>query len=243
MQALVIGDIHGCLPELTALIGAIPSDCTPYLVGDLIDRGPSSEAVIDYVRANSIACVRGNHEAMAIEALPLLREYIADPTPGARYYLGGTDWFYNGGHDVFNQYIANSSLEKLVSDIEWLATLPLFITTGIVDSDGLELLVSHTFTGKYRDLALVAALDPFDFVWSREQPDGAYETYYNIFGHTPTNYLTRLASPPEPIFHPTACNIDTGCCYPTTGRGVLTGVYFPSLSVIQINLGASHVTT
>jgi len=65
MQTLVIGDIHGCWQELQALLeksGISDSDVVISL-GDLVDRGPDSPAVLSFFkdRPNAFALL-GNHE-------------------------------------------------------------------------------------------------------------------------------------------------------------------------------------
>lgn len=242
MKAFVIGDIHGCFQELQELIQDIDRSTTRIIcVGDLIDRGPQSEAVIDFIRSNNIECVKGNHEYMAIECLSDLIIYNDDPTnPKVLYNLYESDWFYNGGHDVLNQYKQNSSVQKLIDDIRWLGTLPLLIRTGIIDEYGLELVVSHTYCGD-RNLERATKL-PSDFVWNRTQPHSKrnISNYYNIYGHTPVDYVNQkkynrnYVGPIEPEWFDGACNIDTGCCYDTPTRGYLTGVFFPSLEVKQV---------
>lgn len=241
MQALVIGDIHGCLDELKELIQGIDRAKTRIiLVGDLIDRGPESEGTIDFVRSNNIECVKGNHELMAEKCLPALDQYITSFNAKGLYELYESDWFYNGGHDVFNQYRDTDSLYKLATDIKWLAQLPFYIETGIVNDSGLELLVSHTWRS-YKKLE-AASRGGFNFLWSREQPGTTKNNskYYNIYGHTPVDYVNPIkyrkgsAQLPEPKWFDGAAAIDTGCTYNIPGRGYLTGVYFPSLDVIQV---------
>ena len=74
----VVGDVHGCYFELLQLeakahaaaqaAGAIPFFV---LVGDLIDRGPSSREVVHHVmqgvKNGTHYCVAGNHEAIFLE--------------------------------------------------------------------------------------------------------------------------------------------------------------------------------
>lgn len=67
-RTVVIGDVHGCLGELEALvkrIGVTPDDQV-YFVGDLIARGPDSLGVLDLVLSLNARCVCGNHEAKLI---------------------------------------------------------------------------------------------------------------------------------------------------------------------------------
>ncbi|MEZ5514232.1 MAG: metallophosphoesterase [Steroidobacteraceae bacterium] len=91
----VVGDIHGEYEPLRSLLGFLGySSCGEHsqgrrlvFVGDLVDRGPDSVAVVEWVQrlvARDLAqCVLGNHE------LNLLR--------GAR--KDGNGWFFAKDHD------------------------------------------------------------------------------------------------------------------------------------------------
>jgi serine/threonine protein phosphatase 1 len=74
MRTLAIGDIHGCHTALTALLGQIQPSPEDYLIflGDYIDRGPASRAVIDSLieleKTTRCVFLRGNHEAMILAA-------------------------------------------------------------------------------------------------------------------------------------------------------------------------------
>jgi len=65
MRRLVIGDIHGCRRELLELLsrfGPAPDD-EIIAIGDVVDRGPESSAIVDFVRsAPQIRVLMGNHE-------------------------------------------------------------------------------------------------------------------------------------------------------------------------------------
>jgi len=171
---------------------------------------------------------------MAIECIPDIEN---DNT----FSLHTSNWFFNGGDSVYTSY---ETKEELLIDLKWLDTLPLYIATGIVDEFDLELLVSHTWcSGK--DLTK-ADMFPYAFVWDREQPSTRKNTskYYNIYGHTPVDYINQhkyhkpntLEVTPEPEWFDGAAAIDTGCAYNIRGRGVLTGVFFPSLQIKQVKL-------
>ncbi|MFE8013104.1 polynucleotide kinase-phosphatase [Streptomyces antibioticus] len=69
----IIGDIHGCSAELESLLGKLgyadgvhPEGRQAVFVGDLVDRGPDSPAVLRrvmaMVKAGDALCVPGNHE-------------------------------------------------------------------------------------------------------------------------------------------------------------------------------------
>lgn len=66
---IIVGDVHGCLPELQALVDAVAltREDTLVFVGDLLDKGPDSAGVVRFVRGLSedgftVKLVKGNHE-------------------------------------------------------------------------------------------------------------------------------------------------------------------------------------
>ncbi|MBZ0286288.1 MAG: metallophosphoesterase, partial [Anaerolineae bacterium] len=65
MRTLVIGDIHGCYAELQTLLeqAALTSDDQIIAIGDLVDRGMDSKAVLEFFRTTPNArSIQGNHE-------------------------------------------------------------------------------------------------------------------------------------------------------------------------------------
>jgi serine/threonine protein phosphatase 1 len=74
MRHLALGDVHGCFRSLTALADFVPLRPEDNLItlGDYIDRGPNSRAVldwlIDYSRRGKLVALRGNHEIMMLRA-------------------------------------------------------------------------------------------------------------------------------------------------------------------------------
>ena len=76
-----IGDVHGRLDLLRALESQIAEDASGregetwvILLGDIVDRGPSSAQVIDHLIAPPSEglrrfCLRGNHEALMLDFL------------------------------------------------------------------------------------------------------------------------------------------------------------------------------
>ncbi|MGA9866468.1 MAG: metallophosphoesterase [Acetobacteraceae bacterium] len=104
-RVYAIGDIHGCLAQLTALHAMIEADlaarpvAAPLLVhiGDYVDRGPDTAGVIERLRhgppVTGVPTVnlKGNHEQTMIEALA-----------GER--AAGTDWLFHGGKPAMESY-------------------------------------------------------------------------------------------------------------------------------------------
>ena len=68
MRHIFIGDVHGMLDELTNLLRKLElrKDDQIVFVGDLLDKGPDSAAVVRLVRnlstTHSVVLVLGNHE-------------------------------------------------------------------------------------------------------------------------------------------------------------------------------------
>ena len=71
MAVYLIGDVQGCDEALSRLLHTLdfsPSRDTAYLLGDLVNRGPDSLAVLRRLRAlgSSAQCVLGNHDLHAL---------------------------------------------------------------------------------------------------------------------------------------------------------------------------------
>lgn len=71
---LAIGDIHGCISALATLVdfvGLRPDD-TIVTLGDYVDRGPDSSAVLDFIiklgKTHNLVPLRGNHEIMMLDS-------------------------------------------------------------------------------------------------------------------------------------------------------------------------------
>jgi serine/threonine protein phosphatase 1 len=74
-RLIAIGDIHGCDAALRGLIGVIaptPDDTLVFL-GDYVDRGPDSKAVISTLielsRFTRVVPIKGNHEEMMLNVI------------------------------------------------------------------------------------------------------------------------------------------------------------------------------
>lgn len=111
-RVYAIGDIHGCLTELTALFALIEADmetatgmdCTVVAVGDYCDRGPDTKGVLDFLiektasyKGNSrrkLVCLRGNHDQRFLEFLDL-----PDQTGEAFLTYGGRQTLASYGID------------------------------------------------------------------------------------------------------------------------------------------------
>lgn len=133
----VIGDIHGCHDQLETLLDKIWQtegyDAHIITVGDMIDRGPDSSAVLQRLKAlqhvagSRLTCLKGNHEQMMLD-------FLANPE------AAGLRWIQAGGLNTLESFqvtwggqtnslieIAEQLCEKLGSDLlAWLEALPTF---------------------------------------------------------------------------------------------------------------------
>ena len=85
----VVGDIHGCFEKLERELVELGFDETKdrlFSVGDLVDRGPSSEKVLYWLAKHWLHAVRGNHEQMAID-------FIDGNSDRYMYSYNGGQWF------------------------------------------------------------------------------------------------------------------------------------------------------
>jgi serine/threonine protein phosphatase 1 len=95
-RTIAIGDIHGCVQALDAIVEAIQPtrDDRLVLLGDYVDRGPDSRAVIDRLLELDSRCqmvpLLGNHELMLLRS----RESAAE----RRF------WLQFGGRETLDSY-------------------------------------------------------------------------------------------------------------------------------------------
>lgn len=76
MARFALTDIHGCALTLKALVQEqlkLKKEDELYILGDLINKGPDSKGVIDYIlelqeEKYTVKCLRGNHDQMLIDA-------------------------------------------------------------------------------------------------------------------------------------------------------------------------------
>lgn len=87
---LAVGDIHGHFARLQEVLDAYGFDSARdrlFSVGDMIDRGPDSEAAIQWLDQPWFHAVQGNHEDLAIRHV---RTGLVDADNWRRY---GGGWF------------------------------------------------------------------------------------------------------------------------------------------------------
>jgi serine/threonine protein phosphatase 1 len=218
-RLIAIGDIHGCLNPLTALVEKISptKDDTLIFLGDYVDRGPDSKGVIDYLLKlrDAINCVflMGNHEVMMLDYLD---------------FGSNSNWDVNGGKSTLDSYRDGGDFHIPESHIKFLSECKFYYETEkyFFVHGGLKPTRSIAQNLKY--------LKPIDFVWEREHldPEHLFRQDYPwektvVCGHTPR---------PEPVILDKLISLDTGCVYnqsPELGR--LTAIRLPSLEIVQVD--------
>lgn len=214
-RRIFIGDVHGHysgLMRLTTMIAPTSTD-TLHFVGDLIDRGPRSAQVVEFVRQNNYPCVLGNHEHLLLNAFP-------DENPHLGAFQG---WLNSGGQPTLTSY---PSTEALLEHVEWLKTLPLYLDLG-------DILLVHAGLNPQKSLA---EQNQMDFCWIRDDfhrhPVPFFKDKRVITGHTITFTLPGVA-PGQIAQGPGWLDIDTGGYHPKSGW--LTAVDIDHELVYQVN--------
>ncbi|ACF13027.1 metallophosphoesterase [Chloroherpeton thalassium ATCC 35110] len=217
---IAIGDIHGCILSLKALIQKLDLSEKPQLVflGDYVDRGPNSKGVIDFLIElnDSYPCVflKGNHEVMMQDYL--IGDCIFD------------NWKYNGGTETLASYQENGHLSIPSSHLKFLAQCRytyetddyVFVHGGLKPEfsirENLENGSNESMVWERTHLSKEAI--------STEHPNWEKTV---ICGHTPQH---------SPLLLKRLICIDTGCVYYSTrpGFGRLTAIELPSRKITQV---------
>jgi serine/threonine protein phosphatase 1 len=203
----VIGDIHGLLSVLDALLDEIRADMARNPVaeariislGDMVDRGPQSKEVVARLMnppgdLPPVSVVKGNHEAQLLAFL--------DDTPVHPWWMGAS----GGGSETLRSYGVTPPAgygEDAVPPEEWararadalavfppehdrfLRSLPTSIRSG-------DLLFVHAGVDPSRPFS---AQQDEDLLWIREPFLSSTESwdFFVVHGHTPRPVVERSA--------------------------------------------------
>ena len=187
MRVLIIGDVHGCLNTLKALLEENWKQGELLIfLGDLIDRGCYTPETVEYVRnlqkkyPDCVQVLLGNHENEFIEHF--------DHGPNQ-------NWLWQTGTKTLQDYEEKGY--DLFKDLAWFKTLPLFYETDSV-------FVSHAGISAF-------SRDPYDLnnpesiIWNRSKKKAIGKM--QVIGHTP--------NPNGPSYdkESNTWNIDTAAVY------------------------------
>ena len=224
----IIGDVHGCHAELVELLVSLgyevndegtgashPDGRRALFLGDLVDRGPASPAVLRLVMAmvdtGSALCLPGNHEVKLFRALQgrkvttghglalTLEQLAAEPPEFSKQVATFIDGLI--GHYVLDDgklVVAHAGLPANMHGRASGAVRSFSLygdTTGETDQYGLP--VRYPWAEDYRGEAMV------------------------VYGHTPI---------PEPVWLNRTICIDTGCVF----GGRLTALRYPENEIVSV---------
>ena len=224
----IIGDVHGCYDELVELLGGLgyevagggddahhPDGRRALFLGDLVDRGPATPAVLRLVMgmvgAGHALCIPGNHEAKLLRALR-----GASTTTG--HGLAETLAQLEREPSEFRAQVVDF-IDGLVSHFMLDGGRLVAAHAGMrADMQGRASAAVRAFalygdtTGETDDYGL-----PVRYPWAEDYRGDAWVVY----GHTPVPEATWL--------NRTIC-IDTGCVF----GGRLTALRYPERELVSV---------
>lgn len=197
-----IPDIHGQDALLEDALDRIArdggKDARIIFLGDLVDRGPNSRAVIDRLMMGQAqgrpwTVLRGNHDQMFVDFLDsgvIQSPHIRSGLSWLHHRLGGAATLASYGLDVSEDVTEWEAARRAVPQAhrDWLTALPLWKEAG-------ELLFVHA--GIRPGLSL-RAQDPADLMWIRDGflDHEAPHPWLVVHGHTalemPTHFGNRI---------------------------------------------------
>jgi hypothetical protein len=199
-RTVLIGDVHGCLEELLALLRAceVTAEDQVVLVGDLVAKGPDSLGVLALAQERGFRAVLGNHDAHVLR--------VREPGPERPA---------KGDH----RKIAHRLSPR---DWAWLEALPLTLP---LPGHGVRVVHAGLLPGvpleaqRREDLLNLRSITPEGAPSKRGDAGVPWASLWRgpehvIFGHDAMRGLQ---------LHPFATGLDTGCVY---GRS-LTALILP----------------
>ena len=230
----IIGDVHGCYDELCELLEKLgyqvnsdtffalpPPSRKALFVGDLVDRGPNSPAVLkllmNMVTQGEALCAPGNHDARLVRKL---RDGKGQETHGLKQTL---------------EQLASESEEFKKQVVRFLEGLPshLVLSEGqlVIAHAGLPARMHNRSGGRVRSFALygdtTGEKDEYDMPvrldWAKDYRGKAAVVY----GHTPVGQARWLNN---------TINIDTGCVF----GGSLSALRWPERELVQVKSHAVY---
>jgi len=209
-RTIFVGDVHGCLDELAALLRLAEVDGQRdrvILVGDLTAKGPDSQGVLALIRERGFQAVLGNHDAKVLSLGRHESAAAKDPDIGEHARVAATlkdaDW---------------ALLESLPLTIPVPEVKAIAVHAGLVPGVPLDaqprkfLLNLRSITPAGEPSKRVNEGVPWASLWPGPE--------HVVFGHDAVRGLQR---------HPFATGLDTGCVY----GGALSALILPANRIIS----------
>lgn len=228
----IIGDVHGCLEELEALLARLgyeaPSEGAPawshpsrraVFLGDLVDRGPASIACLELAKAmverGRALMVPGNHEAKLVRAL---RGKNVKASHGLERTLAELE--------ALSPEVRADKSVALADFVDGLVS-HLVLDRGrlVVAHAGMKREMQMRVSGAVREFALygetTGEIDAYGLPVRADWARGYRGQATVVYGHTPVLEAEWL--------NDTIC-IDTGCVF----GGKLTALRWPERELVEV---------
>ena len=205
-RTVLIGDVHGCLDELEALLRTCgAADEEVVLVGDLVAKGPDSLGVLALCRERRLRAVLGNHDAAVLRVRhPEEGRVVKGEHREIADAMSEADWGY---------------LESLPLTLELVEHRVRVVHAGFMPGVPLEAQTRHdqlnlrSITAEGRPAYRAREGAPWASLWTGPE--------HVVFGHDALRGLQQ---------HPFATGLDTGCVY---GRE-LTALILPERRLVSV---------
>jgi len=219
-RTIFVGDVHGCLDELLALLRLAEVDLgrrgqdsqsgrrdQVILVGDLTAKGPDSAGVLALLREQGFRAVLGNHDAKVLSLARHETSAASDPDIGEHARVAATlneaDW----------SLLAHLPLTISLPEVNAIAVHGGLVPGVPLDQQPRKFLLNlRSITPEGEPSKRVSDGVPWASVWPGPQ--------HAVFGHDAVRGLQR---------HPFATGLDTGCVY----GGALSALILPENRIIS----------
>lgn len=216
----VFSDVAGQFDALMRLVQKVPKGYEIIFLGDLPDRGPDSDLVIDWVIESGKRCVLANHEHMLYDYYSSHRAHgVYGAINGGLY--DRAIWLQNGGWATYTRYKDGEgrSAHLLNKHLDWINTLPTYLKLPL-GTDFPEVLLSHApLHQRYGDDDLSFATE--SLLWSRSAP--IRRRYFQVNGHN-SHWGLMPYQDQDGVF---------GYCLDDSRKDKLTCMLLPEMTILQ----------
>ncbi|MBI4850558.1 MAG: serine/threonine protein phosphatase [Acidobacteria bacterium] len=187
MKTFAIGDVHGQFIALKKLLDSLPINWQEdelVFLGDLVDRGPQSREVIDFViklyeeNSNKVRVLKGNHEEMLLDSYNNKEDF--------------SHWLSNGGDATFASYCKNKTTKWEIFNKEFPLKAYEYLKNRPISYENEHAIFVHAGF-KQDSFGQWRADSPLIALWHRSKDFfRRYQGKTVVVGHTPTNKIRLM---------------------------------------------------